>query len=197
MKKLLAALILIATSVSAQAADKYVFDKPHTNVIWSANHFGYSEPFGYFTDIDGSLMIDEKAPENSSVTVTIKTDSLQTPVAKFTEHLKTKDFLDVATYPEAKFVSTKVELTGNNTAKVSGDLTLHGVTKPLVLDVKLNNIGVHPYTQKHTVGFAATANLKRSEYGIQFGIPGISDNVRLLIQTEAIREDDNNAKIAK
>lgn len=190
MKKLFAALAIIIVAGSAHAADKYEFDKDHTNILWFADHFGYSEPFGYFNDFDGTLSLDEKAPENSKLEITIKTSSLSTPIEKFTTHLKSKDFFDVEQYPAAKFVSTKVEKTAENTAKVTGDFTLLGVTKPLVLDVKLNKIGKHPFTQKYTAGFSATATIKRSEFGMNYGIPGVGDDIRIFIESETTRVEN-------
>ena len=204
MKKILLTLVLTLTALNANAVEtsnaaKYTFDKAHTNVIWFADHFGYSHPFGYFKDIDGYLLIDKDAPQNSKINVTIETDSLTTPVDKFTEHLKTDAFFDVKKFPEAKFVSTNVEVTGKDTANVTGNLTLHGVTKPLVLAVKLNAIGDNPMSKKPYVGFSANATIKRSDFGMTSYLPsagigtGVGDDVKLIIETEAMKVDADAA----
>lgn len=171
--------------LSAHAADNYTLDPHHTSVIWSATHFGYSAPHGIFSNIEGKLVLDEKTPANSTVNVTIPTGMVATGIAKFDEHLKSKDFFNVAEHPKATFVSKKVEKTGDKTAKVTGDLTILGVTKPATLDVTFNHKGPHPMNQKETVGFSATTTIKRSEFGINYAIPGVSDEVKLQIEAEA------------
>jgi polyisoprenoid-binding protein YceI len=198
MKKFLA--IIIASSfacLAANAADTYKLDPYHNSVTWSASHFGFSHPTGKFTDIDGTLILDEQTPQKSSIEVTIKTASLVTGLSKFDEHVKSADFLNVAQFPTAKFVSATVAPYGIKSAKVSGKLTLLGITKPVTLDVKLNKIGVGLLTQRKTVGFSATAIIKRSDFGMNFGLPGISDEVKLSIESEAnIVATDENAKNA-
>ena len=196
MKKIILGLALLV-STNSFAADKYVFDKTHTNIIWHANHFGYSNPNGQFTDFDGYFELDNEKPENSKVEAVVKIASLWTPTAKFTEHLNSKDFFNTAEFPEAKFVSNKVEKLSDTTAKVTGDLTILGVTKPLVLNVKLNQVGKHPYTQKRTAGFSVDAEIKRSDYGMTYAIPGVADIVKLTIETEGILEADNHEQLAQ
>lgn len=185
----LCTLILAPALTKAAEADKpqkYTFDKNHTNILWFASHFGFSDSEGQFTDFDGALMLDEAKPENSSVEIIIKTASIMTGIPKFDEHLKSKDFFDVEKFPEARFVSAKVERTGENTAKVHGDFTLLGKTKPVALDVTLNKIGKNPFTQQQTAGFTATTTIKRSEYGMIYGLPGVPDEVKIHIETELL-----------
>lgn len=181
----LTALVLSMPVVSAHAAETYQFDPNHTNILWHANHFGFSSPTGRFGIDDGSVTIDEANPAKSSVDVTIDTNDLTTGIPKFDAHLKSKDFLDAEKFPTATFKSTKVDVTGKDTAKVTGDLTLHGVTRPVVLDVKLNKIGDHPMTKKKSVGFTATTTIKRSDFGITMYVPNVSDEVKLDIESEA------------
>ena len=185
MKKILTTVAALVLLTSAANAETYKFDANHTSVTWSANHFGFSNPSGKFTDVDGSLTLDEKNPQKSSLEAIIKISSLNTGLSKFDTHLKTADFFDAEKFPTAKFVSTSVVLVGKKGAKVKGDLTLHGVTKPVTLDVKLNKLGANPFTQKPTAGFSATTVIKRSEFGMNFGIPGVSDEVKLVIEVEA------------
>jgi len=188
MKKILSTVAALAILATTANAETYKFDANHTTVNWSANHFGFSNPTGKFTDFDGALVLDEKNPANSSLDVTIKIDSLNTGLPKFDKHLKSADFFNVDKFPTAKFVSTSVKLVGKKAAKVSGNLTLLGVTKPVTLDVKLNKHAVNDFTQKMTAGFSATATIKRSEFGMNYGVPGIADNIKLTIEAEASPE---------
>ncbi len=185
VKSLALGAALFAAPLSASAAETYTFDPHHTSVIWSAVHFGASAPHGIFSNIEGELALDEAAPEKSTFKVTIPTDKVATGIEKFDGHLKSKDFFDVEKHPTATFVSTSVEKTGSKTAKVTGDLTLIGVTKPVVLDVTLNQIAPNPMNNKKTAGFSATTTIKRSEFGMNYAIPGVSDDVTLQIEAEA------------
>lgn len=172
-------------SVSAYAADTYTLDPMHTNVFWHANHMGFSTPSGKFADVKGTVTLDEAAPQNSALQVTIASASIVTGIEKFDTHLKSKDFFNVEQFPTATFVSTKVEPTGTNTAKVTGTLTMLGVAKPVTLDVKLNKIGENPMTKAKTAGFSATGTIKRSEFGMNYGVPMVADDVQLTIESEA------------
>ncbi len=188
MKRILfatAAVVMFAMPVAAQAAETYNFDPNHTNINWNANHFGFSNPSGRFGLKEGTLVLDDAAPANSSVNVTIDVTGLVTGIPKFDEHLKSADFLDAEKFPEATFKSTNVETGADNTAKVTGDLTLHGVTKPVVLDVKLNKQGENPMSKIKSVGFSGKTVIKRSEFGIDKYVPNVSDEVTIAIEAEA------------
>ncbi len=185
LKTSLLSALLLSFSAPALAADSYNLDPAHSNILWHASHFGFSSPSGHFGIKTGKIMLDEAKPENSSVEVTIDTTSLVTGVEKFDKHLKSADFLDSEKFPTATFKSTKVAMTGKDTADVQGDFTLHGVTKPVVLKVKLNKIGEHPMTQKKAAGFTASTVIKRSEFGIDKYVPKVSDEVRIDIEAEA------------
>ena len=167
------------------AEENYTLDPMHTNIVWFANHFGFSNPSGKFASVQGTLTLDEAKPENSKVSVTISTTSVLTGIEKLDAHLRSDAFFNVEKFPSATFVSDKVETTGKNTAKVYGNLTLHGITKPVVLDVTLNKIGEHPMTKKKTAGFSATTVLKRSDFGINYALPGVADDVKIAIESEA------------
>lgn len=188
MKSLLlgacAAFVLSLPSVSMAAIETYTLDPYHTNIDWRANHFGFSNPSGKFAKSVGTLKLDAADPAKSSVDVTIDTNSLVTGIDKFDEHLKSKDFLDVAKYPTARFVSTSVKLTGSDTADITGNFTLHGVTKPVVLKAKLNKLGLNDFSKKQVAGFSAVTILKRSEFGITMAIPGVSDEVQITLEVE-------------
>ncbi len=174
-----------ASQLASAEPVKYQLESNHAFVVWSASHFGFSDQMGKFPEIAGEIIFDEKKMSESSVDVTIKIDSLVTGSEKFDAHLKSADFFDVKKFPTAKFVSKKVTATGKNKAKVEGELTLHGVTKTVILEVKINKKGTSLVTQKETVGFSATAQIKRSEFGIDYAAPGISDEVKLKIEVEA------------
>lgn len=182
------AFFTFATPISANAADTYTLDPSHTSVIWAAQHFGFSTPHGIFSMIEGSVTLDEAAPAKSSVNVTVNTGNLFTGNVKFDDHLKSKDFFNIGEFPKATFVSNNVEPTGDKTAKVTGNLTMLGVTKPLTLEVTFNKKEPNPRSQKPTVGFSATGVIKRSQYGMVFGTPGVSDDVKIIIEAEANKE---------
>lgn len=182
---IISTLILPFSSQAWAAPETYTLDSSHTNITWHANHFGFSTPSGKFVDAEGTLVLDEAKPENSKVNVKIKPARIITGIEKFDEHLKGKDFFDVKKFPDASFVSNNVEVTGKDTAKIHGILTLHGVSKPVTLNAKLNKIGEHPMNKKKTVGFSATTTIKRSDFGISYGIPNVSDKIRVDIEIEA------------
>ena len=184
-RSLLAAAIAL-TSVPAFAAT-YTLDPQHTQVQFTWNHFGFSNPAAVFGKIDATLDFDQTDPTKSKVSVTIPLDSVNSNVAKLNEHLDSPDFFDAAKYPNATFKSTKVEKGATpDQLKVTGDLTLHGVTRPVTLDVTVNNVGEHPIRKAPAAGFDATATVKRSEFGITKYIPGVSDDIKIHITTEAI-----------
>jgi polyisoprenoid-binding protein YceI len=174
---------LLAFNASAESFT-YELDPTHTNVVWKADHFGFSSPSGKFADVSGKFTLDMDAPEKSSVEVLIKTASIVTGIPKFDEHLKSADFFNVAAMPEAKFVSTGVKKTGEGKAEVKGNMTLLGVTKPVELQVELNKIGKNPFSQRSTAGFSATGSFKRSDFGMSYGTPGVGDVVHLDIEVE-------------
>ncbi len=188
--KLLTAAAICASFIShnsfAQEV-KYNIEPTHTSVIWSANHFGFSDVSGRFSEVEGVILFDEKAPQKSSVEATIKIANISTGMVKFDQHLKSKDFFDVEKFATAKFVSKKITVVGKNKAKIEGDLTLLDVTKPVTLNAKFNKAGVNPINQKQSIGFSATATINRSDFGIKYALPGVSDKVALAIEVEANR----------
>lgn len=177
------------TGAAQAEAVKYVLDKPHTQILFSVNHLGFSNSIGKFADYDGFVNFDEATPANSAVDVTIKTASIDLDDAKWNEHMKNPDFFNVEKFPEMTFKSTKVEVTGDKTANITGDLTLLGVTKPVVLAAVFNQAGKHPMSGKSGVGFSATGSLKRSDFGMNYGLPMVGDDVKITIEVEAYAED--------
>lgn len=180
-------------SGSAPAAQEYQFDNAHSHIHLSWNHLGFSTDYANIQVFDGTFLLDEENPEKSSVEVTIDMTSLDTGVAKFNDHLKSADFFNVEKFPQATFTSTKVELTGDKSAKVHGDLTVHGTTKPVVLNVMLNKMGQHPMANVPAAGFSAETQVMRSDFGVGKYAPMVSDAVTISIQTEAQvpKQDDS------
>jgi polyisoprenoid-binding protein YceI len=191
LKSLLTTSLLAATlgSTAAQAAPaNYSIDMAHTSAIFNINHLGFSTLHGRFGDMDGTLMLDTDNIENSKVSMTIDTASVTTFHEKRDEHLRSPDFFNAAEFPEMTFESSKVVKTGDNTATLEGELTLLGVTKPVVLDLTINKVGPHPFTQAPMAGFSATGIIKRSDFGMGYGLPAIGDDVALRLDVEAAPE---------
>jgi polyisoprenoid-binding protein YceI len=183
--KYLALAGLLGAAVSVQAAPvTYKLDPGHTMVLFSWNHFGYSNPTADLGLGEGTLVFDEQHPANSSVEVTLPLARLDTHVPALDEHLKKPDFLDAGTYPVVTFKSTQVQPLGGNKFKVTGNLTVHGVTRPVVLDATLNKVGPHPMSKAQSIGFDATASIKRSDFGVGAYVPSVSDEIAIRITTE-------------
>lgn len=181
----LASALALATAPAFAAT--YTLDPGHTQVVFSWNHFGYSNPVAQFGKVEGTLEFDQANPVKSSVNVTIPLASVNSNVPKLDEHLQRADFFDSAKFPDATFKSTKVEQgSAKDKLKVIGDLTLHGVTKPVTLDVTINKVGEHPMRKAAAAGFDATTTIKRSDFGINKYVPMVSDDIKIRITSEAI-----------
>lgn len=183
---LIAASLVSPVAVQAAPAD-YQIDMAHTNVLFNVNHLGLSNMLGRFAEFNGQLSFDDENIENSKVSIVINTASIDTFHAKRDEHLRSPDFFNSAEFPEMTFNSTEIQKTGESTAKLIGELTLLGVTKPVTLDLTLNKAGAHPFNKKTVAGFTATGTIKRSEFGMKYGVPNISDEIALRLELEAIR----------
>ncbi|HTE41403.1 MAG TPA: YceI family protein [Steroidobacteraceae bacterium] len=177
-----AASFMLAASSHAEV---YEFDLVHSQVMFSISHFGYSQSLGRFHASKGSLDFDGKDWTKASVQTTIDTSSLDMGNATWKEHVSDPRFLDVAKYPTMEFKSTKVEVVSESKLRVHGDLTLHGVTKPVILDTTVNKAAPHPMTKRPAAGFSATTSLKRSEYGIMTSLPNVGDDVTIRIEVES------------
>lgn len=176
------------------AAGTYKLDPTHTDVLVQWNHLGFSNPTAHFGNADGTLVYDAADVTKSTVEVTLPLSGLNSFTAKFDEHLRSPDFFDAAKFPAATFKSTKVEAAGANKLTVTGDLTVKGVTKPVVLDVTINGAGDHPMMKVPSVGFDATTSFKRSEFGLGAYAPNVSDDVKVRITTEAFIPKAEEAK---
>ncbi|HSX63496.1 MAG TPA: YceI family protein [Pseudoxanthomonas sp.] len=187
MRKTLLIAALLAFAGSAFAAPvTYKIDPNHTDVIAQWSHFGFSNPSAHFGKADGTIVYDADNVAASSVQVTLPLSGLNSFVKAFDEHLLSADFFDAEKFPAATFKSTRVEAAGEGKLKVTGDLTIKGITKPVVLDVTLNKAGEQPMAKRAAIGFDATATVKRSDFGVDKFTPAVSDEVSLRITTEAI-----------
>lgn len=176
--------LLAATAVVQAAPVTYTLDPDHTQVLFSWSHFGYSSPGAFLGLGSGTLVFDEQHPERSSVQVSLPLSTLDTHVAALDSHLQQADFLDAAKYPQVTFRSTRVQPLGGNKFKVTGELTVHGVTRPVALDATLNRVGVHPMSKRQAIGFDATTQIRRSEFGVGGHVPDVGDELAVRITTE-------------
>ena len=176
----------LTLAAAPATADTYVIDKGHTHILFQVSHLGFSNTHGEFLEFDGSFEFDPESPGNSRVDVTIDTASIDSGHAERDEHLRNSDFFNVEQHPTMTFETTAVEVTGEDTATLTGDLTLLGTTQPVTLDVTLNGLGPHPFREETTVaGFTATGTINRSDFGMTFGVPAIGDEVTIVIEMEA------------
>jgi polyisoprenoid-binding protein YceI len=173
-----------AASAPAAQSGTYVLDKNHGKITWSIDHLGYSTYIGQFTDADATLVLNAASPEKSTLDVTIQTASVGTLNPALDTDLKSANFFNVAKFPTATFKATRIKLTGATTAKVRGDFTLLGVTKPITLLVTLNKAGPNPFFKIYEAGFTGHAHIKRSEFGLSTYLPLLGDDVSLDIEGE-------------
>lgn len=186
----LSALLLLPAAALA-APQAYELEAPHTQVLFSVDHLGFTKSYGQFTGISGGFTFDPEAVETSSVEVTIDTNSLSMEHGKWDAHLKNPDFFNVEKFPTMTFKSTKIEKTGEKTGKLTGDLTLLGVTKPVTLDVTWNKSGPHPMSGTPVAGFSARGTLKRSDFGMNYGVPNVGDEVEMIIEAQGDAKTDD------
>ncbi len=194
-------ILALASPVAAQdlpapLAGTYRLEREHSRVLFKVNHLGFSTYIAPFTGVEATLQFDPEAPETMQLQATIQTGSVETlypdPNFDFNALISGPDLLDAAQFPTITFTSTAITLTGDRTADVTGDLTLHGVTKPVTLQVTYNggwgNMPMDPAGAR--IGFSATGSLKRSDFGMSFGLPapgttmGGCEEVKIEIETE-------------
>jgi polyisoprenoid-binding protein YceI len=179
----------------AAVADTYVLDPGHTNITFSWNNLGLSRQSGRILEYEGMLEFDPLQPEDAKLDVTLKAASIFTGAKQLDRDLRSSDFFDAARFPEITFRSTLVRRTGDRTGEVAGDLTIMGETRPVVLQVRWNYTGEHPwgtlnptYRGKVVSGFSAVTTLLRSEWGLKRGVPLVSDEIEVAIETEVSRK---------
>ena len=169
-----------SSSATKVQAGTYKIDPDHTQVIWSVDHFGFSRLYGMVGGMSGTLRLDPARLDQAAVQVDIPLSGLTVTSPGFAKHLQTADLFDTAKFPTARFVSRQVSARGQQ-ATIAGDLTIKGVTKPIVLQARFHGAGANPMNKAETVGFSATAKLKRSEFNLGYAVPAVSDEVQLEI----------------
>ena len=189
LSKLTAALVLAAAvaAPALAAPETFVIDGTHTFPRFSYNHFGYSTQLSRFDKTTGKVVFD-KVAKTGSVDIVIDTKSVNTGYTTFNDHIQGEDFLDTAKFPTATFKSTKVIFEGDKPAKVEGNLTLKGVTKPVTLTVTSFQAMPHPMLKKDAIGANAYTVVKRSEFNAGKYAPYVGDEVRIDLAIEAIKE---------
>ena len=187
----------LGAGAALAAETDYTLDPAHTQVDFRWSHMGLSNPGASLDQVSGTLHWDDTDPTRSSVQVTMPLSGMRTRVPLLDADFRSPKFFDAAKYPEITFRSTKVERTGiGNRYRVTGDLTAHGITRPVVLDVVLNGQGMHPMLKAPALGFEASAVLKRSDFGLTVAAPMVGDDIIVHITTEAI-EAEGYAKAMK
>ncbi|GAA4360658.1 YceI family protein [Kangiella marina] len=185
IKGLVASSVLAFSTASVAEPVEYEFDTVHSQIVFKVNHLGFSNSFGKFPTFRGDLTFDQDDWSKSSTHVEIKAASIDLENTKWNDHMKSADFLHVDKFSRLTFTSTKLEKTGDNTGVLHGDLTILGKTQPVTLDLTLNKAGIHPMSEQQHVGFSARGTIKRSEWGMTYGVPAVADDVHLIIEVEA------------
>ncbi len=190
-RQLVAATVALALAIAADRAaaeDTYTIDPVHSQPTFEVRHMGFSLQRGSFGKATGKVTLD-RAAKKGSVEVTIDTTSIKTIDPKLDTHVKSEDFFNVAKYPTMTFKSTSLTFDGDRVVGLDGELTLLGVTKPVTLKVANDVCGEHPFNKKPMCGAEATTTIKRSDWGMKYGIPkAVGDDVKIMIPVEAYRE---------
>lgn len=182
-------LLGVLFSLAGEAAPEYfTIDRNHTFPHFAIDHMGFSTLYGRFDQTTGKVMIDREN-DNGFVDVKIAAVSITTGHNKRDDHLRSPDFLNVMEYPDISYESTNIDFIGKDKAKVEGNLTILGVTKPVNLDVTRIRCGTNPMSKDYTCGFEAAASIKRSDFGSTYAYPTVGDNMKLWFQVEAIRDN--------
>ncbi|ALR21590.1 MULTISPECIES: YceI family protein [Sphingobium] len=166
--------------VSKVTGGNYVIEPTHTQIVFAYDHMGFSNNLGIIAQPTGTLTLDPKNPAAAKVSVDIPVANLKTGVTELDAHLMKADFFDAAKFPKATFVSTGVKVDGDD-AEITGNLTIKGITKPVTLDADFYGAGIHPMSKKENIGFTATTAVKRSDFGMSYGVPMVGDTIELKI----------------
>ena len=186
MRHTLIALAALGIAAQASAAD-YQIDPNHTYPHFAIDHLGFSTMHGRFNTTEGTISLDREQG-TGSVDITIDAASIDTGLDKRDDHLRSPDFLNVVEFPEITYSADTVSFEGENQATVEGELTILGVSQPVTLNVDNISCGTNPMSQNETCGFNATATIKRSDFGINYGIPNLGDEMQLTFEVEAVRQ---------
>ena len=179
-----------AADLSSVPSGNYGLDKTHGYITFSYDHLGFSNPHVGFESFEVELSLDNENIENSTVNVMIDATSISSRVEVFDGHLNGANFFDTANHPTITFKSTGIEMTGDTTMNVTGDLTIKGVTKPVTLETTINKAANHPMRQVPTIGVSATTKVSRSDWGLDRAVPSVSDEVTIWMEVELLRNID-------
>lgn len=186
-KKLFAILFAASLPMSALAAESYTIDPPHTFPRFMINHLGFSTMQGRFDTTSGKVTLD-RAAKTGTVDISVDVASISTGFKKRDDHLKSPDFFNAAEFPTITYKSNSIKFNGDTPSSVEGELSMAGVTKPVTLTIDAFNCGTNPMNKKEECGAAASAQIKRSDFGIKYGVPAIGDDVKLVFEIEAIKD---------
>jgi polyisoprenoid-binding protein YceI len=178
---LLAASPAVTTDPGAVQAGHYRVEPTHTRVQFTVSHMGFTDWWGDFTGVSGSLVLDPARLAASRVEIAIPVASVATTNATLDGELRSADWFDAARFPTIRFVSTRIVRTGPARATIDGNLTLHGVTRPVALDARFVGAGLNPLSKAYTIGFNATATIRRSDYGVTMDLPLVGDETAIRI----------------
>mgnify|MGYP001308355440 CR=1 FL=1 len=183
------ATLMLGAGALQAAPQAYVLDASHSQVVFSYSHLGYSTTYGMFSGFEGQISFDQDNPAASSVTVSMPVTSMITGWQERFAHFMSPDFFEASDDEVVTFTSTAIEVTGDSTALITGDLTLNGVTKSVVLEAQMNQIGDHPMAGKPWAGFDATTTLTRSDFNLGKFAPYVGDAVEVKISIEAMKAE--------
>lgn len=178
-------LFALYVPISQAATTGYSLDPQHTSVMVAWNHFGFSNPTVYVSDVSGKLSFDKESPERSSASVTLPVETIDTHIKALTDEFLGEEYFDVKTFPEATFRNTEAESKGSNRCDVEGNLTTEDITKSAALCTTLNKQDMHPMVKKEVIGSDTTGVIKRSDFKLDKYVPAVSDNVTTALSTEA------------
>jgi len=174
------------------AAEPYVLDKSHAVISFTVDHLGFSQVHGVFEEFDAQIDFDPEAVEETQVRFTIKAASVNTFWPARDEHIRGEDFFHTAEYPDITFVSTSVEPQGDDSAIVTGDLTLRGVTREVQFEAELNKMGPSPFDETKTIaGFDVTGEIDRTEFGVDYAAPAVGTIIPVTISLEMSPASDS------
>ena len=203
MRTKLSLLLVVAASIAAPALAQspspqtatdvkqgtYAIEPQHTQVMFGVDHMSFTTYYGRFSDVSGTLMLSPQAPSTSKFEIHVPVSTISTTSKTLNDELRGDQWFDSKKFPEIVFRSISATVMGQDTAKVVGDLTMHGLTRPVTLDVTFHGAGVNPLDDKYTVGFEASGHLKRSDFDINPNIPLVGDRVNLVISAAFEKQD--------
>ncbi len=188
-QKLWAAIAAIVTGLWAlpAMAQTYQVDPVHTSLVFRVKHMNTAYVYGMFRDVKGTVVVDEANPARSSINIEVDANSVFTANQQRDDHLRSPDFFNARQFPTITFRSTEVRRVNANTVQVRGNLTVRGVTRPVTANVQMTGKGKNSQG-RDIIGFETTFTIRRSEFGIRYGLPGLGDEVRVTLSVEAVRQ---------